>query len=197
MILRVAILVSGSGTNMENLVKKMQAKELQAEPIVIIGDRSPIASKERAQKLGIAYVELDRKTFAHKIDFEKAIQAKLEENKIEWILLAGFMRILSDEFVLKNWGRIINIHPSYLPAFPGAHGIRDAYEAKVRETGVTVHFVDTGVDSGKVILQRKVAIEPKDTLEMLEKRIHDEEYRIYPDALDRVFKGEIRVPAKK
>ncbi len=106
------------------------------------------------------------------------------------------MRILSAEFVEKYWGRIINIHPSYLPEYPGASGIEDAFNARAAQTGVTVHFVDTGVDSGPIILQRRIPILPEDTFETLEEKVHAMEYEIYPEGLRRVLSGEATMPPR-
>ncbi|MDD5226630.1 MAG: phosphoribosylglycinamide formyltransferase, partial [Candidatus Omnitrophica bacterium] len=116
-----------------------------------------------------------------------ALSECLEAHKIDLVVLAGFMRVLTEGFVKKYQGRLINIHPALLPAFPGAHAIKDAWDAKVKETGVTVHFVDNGVDTGPIILQRKVPVLPGDTLETLEFRIHGLEYEIYPEALNLVL----------
>lgn len=193
---RIIFIVSGSGTNMENLVKRTQSGELPFELCGVIGDRAGIASKDRAAKLGVPYFEIARKQFESKEAFEAAMCAKIEETRADWIVLAGFMRILSDAFVLRYWGRIINIHPAYLPAFPGAHGIRDAFEAKVQETGVTVHFVDNGVDTGRVILQEKLPVLPEDTLETLETRVHALEYELYPRALKELAAGRVSAPPK-
>lgn len=191
---RMILIVSGSGTNMENIVRRVQAGEIKAEVTGVIGDREGIASKDRAAKLGVPYFEIARKKFESKEAFEAAMASKIEEVRADWIVLAGFMRILSDDFVERYWGRIINIHPAYLPAFPGAHGIRDAFEAGVSETGVTVHFVDTGVDTGQIILQKKVPVLAGDTLETLEERVHALEYELYPEALRKILAGEVALP---
>lgn len=180
---KLAIFVSGSGTNMENLVVKIREQKLPYAPAVVICDRPGAKALERAAALGVKTELVDRKLFGSKELFEKEIVKKLEENRIEIIALAGFMRILSAEFVRLYQGRLINIHPSYLPSFTGGHAIRDAFEAKVKETGVTVHHVVAEVDAGPIIVQRKVSILPEDTLETLETRIHAVEYELYPEAL--------------
>ena len=180
---KLALFVSGSGTNMENLILKIREQQLPYEPAVVICDRPGAKALERAERLKVKTELVDRKHFASKELFEKAIIAKLDSYGIELIALAGFMRILSAEFVQRYHGRLINIHPSYLPAFTGGHAIRDALEAKVPETGVTVHHVVTEVDAGPIIIQRKVPILPQDTLEILEARIHAVEYELYPEAL--------------
>ena len=187
---RLAIFVSGSGTNMENLVLKIREKRLPCDPALVLCDKPGAKALERAAKLGVESLVIDRKAFAAKEIFEQGMIAELKKKKIDLIALAGFMRILSADFVNCYLGKLINIHPSYLPAFPGAHAIKDAFDAKVRETGVTVHFVIPEVDAGPVILQRKVSVLPGDTLETLETRIHAMEYELYPAALELVCSGK-------
>jgi phosphoribosylglycinamide formyltransferase-1 len=184
---RLAFFVSGSGTNFENLVRRIQAGEIHAEPVLVISDNPQAGALERAKRLGVEARVIDRKKYILKANFEADIIWHLEEKKIDYIVLAGFMRILSGDFVERYPRRIINIHPAYLPDFPGAHAIKDAFEAKVKETGVTVHYVDAGVDTGPVILQRRVPVEAQDTLETLEARIHALEYELYPEALKMVL----------
>ena len=172
---------------MENLIRKMQVGEIPAKPCVVISDNPEAAAIEKAKRLSVPVAVVPRKNFSTKQDFEAAIEEYLRHHQADLICLAGFMRILSPEFIRKYPGKIINIHPSLLPAFPGAHGIRDALEAKVKETGVTVHYVDEGIDTGEMILQRKIAIDPKDTLESLEVKIHAAEYELYPEALRKIL----------
>jgi phosphoribosylglycinamide formyltransferase-1 len=191
MLKRVVFFVSGSGTNFENLVRRIQTGEIQADPVLVISDNPEAGALGRAKRLGIEAQVIDRKKYILKANFEADIIWHLEEKKVDYIVLAGFMRILSGDFVERYRGRIINIHPAYLPDFPGAHAIKDAFEAKVKETGVTVHFVDAGVDTGPVILQRRVQVDPSDTLEKLEARIHAAEYELYPEALKMVLKGKV------
>ncbi len=189
---KIAFMVSGNGTNMENLINDCHNGRIMAEASLVICDKPEAGAIKRAKNYGVPVAVVDRKAFAAKQAFEAEIIRKLEERKIDWVVLAGFMRILSSEFVRKYWGRLINIHPSLLPAFPGAHGIRDAFDAKVKETGVTVHFVDEGVDSGKIILQKKVPVDSGDTLETLEAKVHAVEYEIYPEALRLVLSGKVK-----
>lgn len=189
---RLSIFVSGSGTNMENILKHVREGKIPAEVPLIVCDKPGAGAIEKAKKFGVEVALIDRKAYSSKEDFEKEIIRRVEAAKIDFIVLAGFMRILSESFVKHFEGRIINIHPSYLPQFPGAHAIRDAFEAKVRETGVTVHFVIPEVDAGPIILQRKLVIEPRDTLETLEAKIHALEYELYPEALRVVLSGKVR-----
>ena len=192
---KIAFFASGNGTNMENLVKAIQAgKVTDAEPALLVCDKPEANVIKRAEKLGVKAAVIDRKKFETKDAFEEEIMRVLEEHQVEWIALAGYMRILGSAFVRRYLGKMINVHPSLLPDFPGAHSIRDAFEAKVKETGVTVHFVDEGVDTGAVILQKKVPVDSKDTLESLEEKIHAVEYEIYPEALQKVLSGEVKLP---
>lgn len=194
---RLAFMASGSGSNFENIVREIQAGRLDADAAILICDKPGAGVLARAEKLKVPAALVDRKAHLSKEAFEAEIVRRLEESRCDFIVLAGYMRILSSEFVFRYWGRIINIHPSLLPAFPGAHGIRDAFEAGVKETGVTVHFVDTGVDTGPVILQRKVPVEPGDTLESLETRVHAMEYTLYPEALSLVLAGKAAAPGRQ
>ena len=189
---RIAFLVSGTGTNMENLIKRIQACEIPAIPAIVISNKPGVKALEKAAALGVATIVIDHKRYADRAAFDQALSECLEKHKIDIIVLAGFMRVLTEGFVKKYQGRLINIHPALLPAFPGAHAIKDAWDAKAKETGVTVHFVDSGVDTGPVILQRKIPVLPNDTLETLEARIHSLEYEIYPEALTLVVAGKAK-----
>jgi phosphoribosylglycinamide formyltransferase-1 len=188
---RLAFLVSGNGTNMQNLVREIRDGRLEADPVVVISDKPGAGALERAAKFGVEALVLDRKAFPDKASFENTLAEALDRRRIDCIVLAGFMRILSEAFVKRYEGRIVNIHPALLPAFPGAHGILDAFNAGVKETGVTVHFVDAGVDTGPVILQERVSVDPGETLESLERKIHEVEYRLYPRALRMVLSGRL------
>ena len=180
---RLAIFVSGSGTNMENILQHVRDGKIKAEVALVLSDNPQAYALKRAEKYNVECVVVDRKRFESKAAFEAEIRRHLKRAKIDFLLLAGFMKILSPEFVRAYPKKILNIHPALLPQFPGAHAIKEAWEAKVKKTGVTVHFVDEGVDTGPVILQREVAIDADETLESLKKKIHDVEYKIYPEAL--------------
>ncbi len=190
---RLAIFVSGNGTNAENLIQKTQSGFVPgAEAVVVICDNPQARAIEKANQLKVEIILVDRKQFQTKKDFEAAMICAVDQRKIDYLFLAGFMRILSKEFVEHFIGRIINIHPSLLPAFPGAHAIRDAFEAKVKETGVTTHFVTADVDAGPVILQRKITINPQETFESLEAKVHAVEYELYPETLRLVIAGKAK-----
>ena len=188
---RFAIFVSGSGTNMENILQKIREGRIEAEAALVVSDNPGAPALKRAEKFKVECAVVDRKKFSSREEFEAEIEQNLARKKIDYIVLAGFMRILSPGFVRARRLRILNIHPALLPKFPGAHAIREAWEAKVKVTGVTVHFVDEGVDTGPIILQREVPIEANDTLETLEKKIHAVEYELYPEAIHRVLSGNL------
>ena len=187
---RVGFLVSGSGTNMENLIKHIKSGKIRAEASIVISNKPGVKALDRAKELGVPSIVISHKDYAVRELFDEALAKCIDSHKIDYIVLAGFMRVLTEGFVKKYYGRLINIHPALLPAFPGAHAIQDVWEAKVKETGVTVHFVDSGVDTGPVILQRKIPVLSNDTLKTLEARIHSLEYEIYPEALKLVLAGK-------
>jgi len=190
---RIAFLVSGSGTNMQNLIQKIKAGEIRAEATIVISNKPGVEALRKAAALGVGTVVIEHRAYPDREAFDRALSECLERHKVDIIVLAGFMRVLTEGFVKKYYGRLINIHPALLPAFPGAHAIKDAWNMKVKETGVTVHFVDAGVDTGPVILQRKVPVLPNDSLETLEARIHQAEYEIYPEALNLVLSGKSKI----
>jgi len=194
MMKRLALFVSGHGTNMENLIRRIQKKEIGCEAALVVSDNPKAAAIEKAKRLGVEVFLIERERFPSKEAFEAVILHELDKRKIDLIALAGFMKILSPAFVRRWRWRMINIHPALLPAFPGAHAIRDAFDAKAKETGVTVHFVDEGIDTGPVILQCRFQVNPEDTLESLEDKIHKVEYELYPEALRKVLAGEIKFP---
>ena len=184
---RIAILISGTGSNMEALLKASISRELPAEVSFVGSDNPDAKGLKTAEALGAKTLVFDYKKLGRR-DAEKSIANAVEETGSDWIVLAGFMKILSSDFVVRFPDRIVNIHPSLLPAFPGAHGIRDAWEAGAAYTGVTVHIVDEKVDHGKILAQERVDILPNDTAESLEERIHKVEHRIYKDTLKKLFK---------
>ena len=139
---------------------------------------------ERADKLGVKSYAFELREFDSKAAYEQAIVDLLEEHQIDLVCLAGYMKIVGPTLLAAYEGRIINIHPAYLPEFPGAHGIEDAWQAGVSESGVTIHWVDSGVDTGKIIQQVRVPRLADDTIESFETRIHEAEYKLYPEVLN-------------
>ena len=181
--MRVAILASGNGSNFEALAHQFQAGLLPGELIFVFSDHHNAYVLERARRLNVRAFSFEVKEFENKAAYEKALLQLLQEQEIDLIVLAGYMRIIGKTLLSHYSNRILNIHPSLLPSFPGLHGIKDAYEYGVKVTGVTVHLVDDGVDTGPIIAQEPVMILPEDSLESLEEKIHQTEHRLYPKVL--------------
>ena len=196
--MNLAIFASGNGSNFAALVKAVKEEKIKAKLVVLVCDQPEAFVVKRAkraqrgQKARIIVILVKREDFASRADFEAAIIQRLKNYRIDLIALAGFMRMLSPGFVKLYRKRIINIHPSLLPAFKGAHAIRDAIEAKVSFTGVTVHFVDKKMDHGPVILQKQIKIKRTDTLNSLFKRVHALEHKLYPQAIRLFVEGKIK-----
>ncbi|MGB2601462.1 MAG: phosphoribosylglycinamide formyltransferase [Candidatus Omnitrophota bacterium] len=196
--MNIAVFVSGNGSNLQALIDAEARGELAAGKItLIICDQPEALALERAEKAEIKTFVLEAAGVASREEYDKKVAKELEKENIELIVLAGFMRILSGDFVDKYQGRIMNIHPALLPAFKGTHGIRDAVEYGVKVTGVTVHFVDQGLDSGPVILQKCVPIEKEDTMDTLEEKIHSEEHKMYPEAVRLFTEDRLRVNGRR
>ena len=195
--MNLAIFASGNGSNFSAIVKAVKEKKIKVKSLVLVCDKPEAFVIKRAQKAGVPVILVKREDFVSRIDFETALIQRLKNYKINLIALAGFMRMLSPTFVKLYRNRIINIHPSLLPAFIGACAIKDAWDAHVRFTGVTVHFVDAQMDHGPIILQQRIEIKTKDTLAMLEKRIHALEHTLYLKAIKLFISGKIRIRNNK
>lgn len=186
---KIAVLVSGGGSNLQSIIEKSKNGELPCEVACVIGDR-PCYGVERAAEQGIESCVVDRKIY--KKELCREIDRIVSEKGAELIVLAGFLSIIDEEFVNKWKGRIINIHPSLLPKFggPGMYGIK-VHEAVIaageKESGCTVHYVDSGVDSGEIIFQVKVPVLEGDTPEVLQKRILVEEHKLLPKSISKII----------
>lgn len=195
---RIAVFASGAGSNFQAIVDAAGKHRLgNARVTVLITDREDAPVRRRARRKGIKELFVDPAGFVSQAKYEDRLIAVLEQEKIDIVALAGYMRILGKKFVRRFKHRMVNIHPALLPLFRGAHAIEDAYRAGVQETGVTVHFVDEKVDHGPVILQESVRIEKDDSLESLEAKIHCVEHRLYPRVLRLLAEGRVRVEGKK
>lgn len=184
---RLAVFASGTGTNFQALHDAILQRQLNAEIVRLIVDKSTAGALNLAKLFGvpatvIKYSDYDTKSLAEQVILEQLIK-----DDVNGILLAGYMRILTPKLIDAYPGKIINLHPAMLPQFPGRHSILDAYEAGVGETGVTVHFVDSGVDTGTIIDQQSVPRLPEDTLLALETRIHNVEHVLYPNTLEQLL----------
>jgi len=189
--LRVGVLASGRGSNLQAILDATRLPEFPARVVVVIADRERAMALERAAAAGVPGVFLDPKAYGDREAYDAAMLARLDEHGVELVCLAGFMRILGAAFVRRLRGRLINIHPSLLPAFPGLHAQRQALDHGVKVAGVTVHFVDEGVDTGQIIAQASVPVRDDDTEESLSERILVQEHRLYPDVIRRFAEGDL------
>jgi phosphoribosylglycinamide formyltransferase-1 len=198
MKINIAVFASGRGSNFLALAKSVKRGKLKNAALSLLvcdNPHAPVVFKARKLRIKTALVNPD--IFTTKEAFEQMIIKHLRENRIGLIALAGFMRILSPKFVAAYKNKIINIHPSLLPVFKGAHAIKDAFDYGVKATGVTVHFVDEKMDHGPIILQREVMILEKDTLQSLEKRIHRVEHKLYPEAVGLFVRAKLKIKGRK
>jgi phosphoribosylglycinamide formyltransferase-1 len=191
---RVAILISGRGSNMAALIEAARLADFPAEIVVVISNRSDAGGLEKARQSGIAAVAIESRPFGKdRAAFEAVLQSALDQHRIDLICLGGFMRLLTAEFVQRWFGRMLNIHPSLLPSFPGLDPQGQALRAGVKISGATVHFVIPETDAGPIVMQGAVAVSDDDTADTLAARILQIEHRIYPDALRLVAGGKIRI----
>jgi phosphoribosylglycinamide formyltransferase 1 len=190
---RTAILISGRGSNMQALARAMREPDFPAEATVVISNRPEALGLSWAEEQGIATVAIDHRQYANRMAFEARLHQTLLAHKIELVCLAGFMRLLTGSFVDRWRDRLINVHPSLLPAFPGLDTHQRALDAGALIVGCTVHFVRTEMDSGPILAQAAVAVLPDDTAETLAARVLEAEHRIYPLALKLVAGGQVRV----
>lgn len=194
---RVAVLISGRGSNMAALVEAAKAPGFPGKIVAVIADRADAAGLETARAEGIQAVAVPRKGQPDKAAHEAAVIAAIEASGADVICLAGYMRLLSADFVDRFAGRMINIHPSLLPLFPGLDTHRRAIEAGVRLHGATVHFVTFEMDGGPIIAQAAVPVETGDTPDSLSARVLAAEHALYPRALAMVLRGEVRMSDHK
>jgi phosphoribosylglycinamide formyltransferase 1 len=190
---RVAVLISGRGSNMAALIEAAKAKDYPAEIVLVVSNRADALGLARAREAGVETVVVDSRAFGDDREaFERALDAKLDARRIELVCLAGFMRLFTPWFVTRWSGRMLNIHPALLPQFKGLHTHRRALEAEVKRHGATVHFVSPEVDSGPIILQDSVPVMDGDTEATLAARVLEVEHRIYPEALRLVAEGRVK-----
>jgi phosphoribosylglycinamide formyltransferase-1 len=195
--MNIAVFASGTGSNFAAIARAIERRELSCDLKLLVCDNPKAKVIDKARRIGVEILLLDRAGFKNGQDFEAAIISRVKKDKIKLIVLAGFMRILSAHFVKSFRNRIINIHPSLLPAFKGAEGIHDAFAYGAKVTGVTVHFVDEHMDHGPIILQETVPVKDADTLGSLEARIHKVEHRLYPKAIRLFQEGRLKIRGRK
>ena len=194
---RIAVFASGFGSNLQALIDFSKNDDLNGEIVLVFSNKSSAYALQRAQDNGIKAVFLDPVQFKTRGELDERIAGILEEEKIDLVVLAGYMLLIGQNIVKKFKNRIINIHPALLPSFKGTHGIKDAFDYGVKVTGVTVHFVDEGLDSGPIILQQAVEVSENDTTELLEEKIHTAEHKLYPLAVKYFCAGRLKIIGRK
>jgi phosphoribosylglycinamide formyltransferase-1 len=195
--LGVGVLASGRGSNFEALVRAVESGSVPARVALLVSDRRDARALDIARAHAIEAVVIEARAHASRQDHDRAVAAALEARGVILVCLAGYMRILGAEFVRHFAGRLLNVHPALLPAFPGLHAQRQALEHGVRISGATVHFVDEGVDTGPIVLQAAVPVLDDDTEETLSARILAEEHRIYPEAVRLFAEGRLRLEGRR
>jgi phosphoribosylglycinamide formyltransferase-1 len=179
----LGVLISGRGSNLKAIIDAIQRRDLDATIAVVISNRAGAPGLDHAIVAGIETLVLDHKTYATREDYDRALVAELRSRRVALVCLAGFMRLLSPAFVDAYPNRILNIHPSLLPKYPGLHPQQQALDAGDKESGATVHFVNKDLDAGPIVLQRRVPILPGDTEGTLAERILEVEHALYPEAI--------------
>ncbi|MDE2232331.1 MAG: phosphoribosylglycinamide formyltransferase [Candidatus Omnitrophica bacterium] len=192
-----AVLASGHGGNLQAIIDAVKAGKIKAQLKAVISDKKDAYALKRAQQAGIAALHINPKDFPDRESFDRCVVDRLQGFGVDFVVLAGYMRLVSIYFIQQYPHRILNIHPSLLPAFKGMHAIRDAFEHGVKVTGTTVHFVVEAADDGPIILQEAVAIGPEDSLESLEEKVHQAEHRIFPQAIDLFVRGKLKIEGRR
>jgi phosphoribosylglycinamide formyltransferase-1 len=193
---RLGVLISGRGSNLQALIDAGRAGRLGGEIAVVVSNVESAAGLDRARRAGIPTAFRDHRG-RHREEFDREIAGILSHHQVDLVCLAGYMRLLSAEFVRGFQGRLVNIHPSLLPSFPGLEAQRQALEHGVKVSGATVHFVDEGLDSGPIVSQEAVAVLEDDTVEILSARILEAEHRIYPEAVRRLLSVRYRLDGRR
>ncbi len=193
--LNIGVLISGSGSNLQSLIDHIQEGTLNAHISLVVSSRPDAYGIERAKKAGIPVLVLNREAYADPAAANKRIADALKEAGAEYVVMAGYMRMVTAEVLDAFPDRVVNLHPALLPSFKGAHAIQDAFDFGVKVTGVTVHFANADYDKGPIIAQRAVEVREGDTVEALEARIHAVEHELYPHVVQLLAEGRVSVDA--
>lgn len=191
--LPIGVLLSGSGTNLQALIDRVADGSLAADIVLVISSRPDAYGIERAKAAGIPVLVLNREAYADVEAADQRIVDALGEAGAEYVVMAGYMRMVTSVLFDAFPNRVMNLHPALLPSFRGAHGIQDAWDAGVKVTGVTVHFANAEYDKGPIIAQRPVVVREDDTVDTLEARIHDVEHELYPQVIQLIAEGRVSV----
>lgn len=196
-MVNVGVLASGAGTNLQAIIDACAKRELDARVVVVVSNKAEAKALQRAENHDIPAYVVDAKAHASKDDYEREILKILKEHQVELVALAGYMKIVGKALIDAFPQKIMNIHPALLPSFPGLHAGRQALDYGAKITGVTIHFVDEGVDTGPVIVQEAVDIREDDTEETLMERVHKIEHKLYPKAIQLFSEGRLKITERR
>ena len=196
-VLKIGVLASGSGTNLQSIIDNIESGKLQAEIACVLSNNTAAFALERAKRHGIPSLQIDHRNFAGREAYDAALVETLREFGVDLVVLAGFMRIITPVLLDAFPSAVMNIHPALLPAFPGLHAQQQALDYGVKVSGCSVHFVDAGTDTGPIIIQAAVPVMVGDTVTSLSARILVEEHRIYPEAIRLFATGRLKVEGRK
>ncbi|MGE6379475.1 phosphoribosylglycinamide formyltransferase [Peribacillus muralis] len=188
---RLAVFASGNGSNFQSITNAIKSGKVKAEISLVVCDREDAYVLERARLENIQSFSFSAKNYSNKAEFETEIWKELRQRGVELIILAGYMRLIGPTLLQEYPQSIVNIHPSLLPAFPGKDAVGQAFAAGVKETGVTIHYVDEGMDTGPIIVQKTVPILEGDTIDILQKRIQETEHELYPSVLQQLCQQQL------
>ncbi|QQK79320.1 phosphoribosylglycinamide formyltransferase [Salicibibacter cibi] len=186
--MRIALFASGTGSNVESILKAIREQKIDAVPVFVFSDRPDASVLEKAKRYEVLTHTFQPRDFDSKQQYEESLLQLLEKNDVQWVILAGYMRLLGATIVEPYAHQIVNIHPSLLPAYPGLDAVGQALDAGAKETGVTIHYVDAGMDTGTVIRQKTVSITTDDTKKSLGEKIKQAEHQLYPETLQQLFR---------
>ena len=196
-MINIGVLASGRGTNLQAIIEAVEEGRIEGEISIVVSDNSDAYALKRAKQHNIETQYINFRSFKNREDYDKKVVECLKEKKIDLVALAGYMRILSSYFIKAYKNKIMNIHPALLPSFPGLHAQKQAVEHGVKVSGCSVHFVDEGMDSGPIILQKAVEVSDNDTEESLAEKILKEEHQVYPRAIQLFSEGRLVIKGRK
>lgn len=195
--MKFAVFASGYGTNLQVLIDAVKKGEIKSELALVFSDRRKAHALKRAQDAGIKTLFLNPKNYTNRQSFDRDIVISLKEEKIDFIILAGYMRLLSAFFVKQYPRKILNVHPALLPSFKGTKGIKDAFTYGAKVVGATIHFVDEKMDHGPIIMQESCKVYEKDNLEAITDKIHKLEYKMYPKAIALFEQNRLKIKGRR
>ncbi|MGI6754452.1 MAG: phosphoribosylglycinamide formyltransferase [Atopobiaceae bacterium] len=195
--IKLGVLISGSGTNLQALIDKINAHELDASIELVVSSRASAMGLKRAEAAGLQTLTISKELYENSAVADEVIAAELVRHQVDYVVMAGYMRMVHAPILATFPNRVVNLHPALLPSFKGAHAIQDAFDYGVKVTGVTVHFADDNYDCGPIIAQRALPIEEGWDVETLEAHIHEIEHELYPEVIQLLAEGRVHVESNK